>query len=208
MRSSEALSFGDCESSQLSWAAPALRDALREATADVHERLHRHQGFAAVQAGTIDRQAYEQLLGRLYGFYSPFEVAGQIEPERTRWLEFDLDALGVSAAAREKLPRCARFPPRLSPDHVLGARYVVEGSALGGHGMARQLDALLGPGVTAGRQFFSGHGAATGSVWRAYLALLSMEPRSAPECQAIIDGANATFATFEQWMTGWKNAHD
>ena len=71
--------------------------------------------------------------------------------------------------------------------------------------MARQLDLLLGPGVTAGRQFFCGHGAATGSVWRDYLTLLSMEPRSEPQCGAIIDGANATFATFEQWLAGWNN---
>jgi len=74
--------------------------------------------------------------------------------------------------------------------------------------MARQLDLLLGPGVTAGRQFFSGHGAATGSVWRYYLALLSMKPRTWPECGAIIDGANASFAAFEQWLAGWNNNND
>lgn len=74
--------------------------------------------------------------------------------------------------------------------------------------MPRQLDPLLGPGVTAGRQFFSGHGAATGSVWRDYLALVSMEPRSEPQCGAIIAGANATFATFEQWLAGWNNNND
>ena len=74
--------------------------------------------------------------------------------------------------------------------------------------MARHLDALLGAGVTAGRQFFSGHGAATGVVWREYLALLSAVPSSALRRTAIIDGANATFATFEQWLTGWNNNYD
>ena len=170
--------------------------------------MHRHGGLAAVQAGTIDRAAYRQLLSRLYGFYRPFEAAAQLEPERTRWLEQDLDALGVGAAQRDTLPRCAAFPPQLSPDHILGARYVVEGSALGGRGMARQLDPLLGPGVTAGRLFFSGHGADTGAVWRDYLAVLALEPRSLPQCSAIIDGANATFAAFEHWLAGWSNLHD
>jgi len=208
MESGKSGSFRDGAPVRLPSAAAGLRDALRAATADVHERLHCHDGLAAVQAGTIDREAYQQLLSRLYGFYRPFEAAAQLSPERTRWLEVDLDALGVGATLRDTLPRCTAFPPRFSPDHVLGARYVVEGSALGGRGMARQLDALLGPEVTAGRQFFSGHGAATGSVWRDYLALLSLEPRSAPQCGAIIDGANATFATFEQWLAGWNNNHD
>ena len=112
-----------------------LRDALRAATAEVHERLHHHIGFAAVQAGTVSRATYVTLLGRLYGFYRPFEAAAHLSPERTRWLEIDLTALGVDTAARETLPRCT-FQP-LSPDQILGARYVVEGSALGGRGMAR-----------------------------------------------------------------------
>ena len=117
------------------------------ATADIHERLHHHVGFAAVQAGTIDHGAYTTLLSRLYGFYRPFEAAAQLSPERTRWIESDLTALGVDAEEREKLPRCAAFPHRFSADHILGARYVVEGSALGGRGLARQLDGLLGTGV-------------------------------------------------------------
>jgi heme oxygenase (biliverdin-IX-beta and delta-forming) len=198
---------GDGEIVRLPSGAAGLREALRAATSEVHERLHGHDGFAAVQAGTIDGKAYRHLLSRLYGFYRPFEAAARLAPQRTRWLEQDLEALGVCAVSRVTLPRCAAFPPRLCPDHVLGARYVVEGSALGGRGMARQLDALLGPGVMAGRQFFSGHGADTGSAWRDYLALLAREPRPMPQCSAIIDGANATFATFEHWLAGWNIDH-
>jgi len=136
MESGKSGSFRDGAPVRLPSAAAGLRDALRAATADVHERLHCHDGLAAVQAGTIDREAYQQLLSRLYGFYRPFEAAAQLSPERTRWLEVDLDALGVCATLRDTLPRCTAFPPRFSPDHVLGARYVVEGSALGGRGMA------------------------------------------------------------------------
>jgi heme oxygenase len=206
IRKSEPVAHGEIV--QFSSAAAGLRAALRAATSDVHERLHGHEGLAAVQAGTIDCKAYRKLLSQLYGFYRPFEAAARLLPERTRWLDADLDALGVGAAGRTMLPRCAAIPPRLSPDHVLGARYVVEGSALGGRGMARQLDALIGAGVTAGRQFFSGHGPETGSAWRDYLALLALEPRPLPQCGAIIDGANATFATFEHWLAGWNHDHD
>ena len=128
-------------------------------------------------------------------------------PERTRWLEIDLDALGVDAAAREELPRCDVFAERLSPEFILGARYVIEGSALGGRGMARQLDALLGPGSIAGRRFFCGHGETTGAVWRDWLDLLSAVPNSIEQRGAIVDGATATFAIFEQWLAGWDEDH-
>ncbi|WP_010165373.1 biliverdin-producing heme oxygenase [Sphingomonas sp. PAMC 26617] len=207
MKSKESQTLDNGEIVLLPPAPAILRDALRGATAEVHERLHHHVGFAAVQAGTIDLGTYITLLSRLYGFYRPFEAAAQLAPERTQWLEIDLAELGVSHEVCERLPRCT-FPQLFSPDHILGARYVVEGSALGGRGMARQLDGLLGTGATAGRQFFSGHGAATGAVWREYLALLSAFPSSTLRHTTIIDGANATFATFEQWLTGWNNNYD
>jgi heme oxygenase len=207
MKIEQSETFDNGESIFLPPAPAMLRDALRRATTDVHERLHHHSGFAAVQSGTIDHASYITLLGRLYGFYRPFEAAAQLDPVRTRWLDSDLDALGVSPVERARLPRCS-FPQLFSPDHSLGARYVVEGSALGGRGLARQLDGLLGPGESAGRTFFSGHEAATGAVWRDYLVLLGAVPSSALRRTAIIDGAIATFATFEQWLSGWTKHHD
>ena len=126
---------------------PTLRNILRSATSVVHNRLHSHDGLAAVAAGTIDRASYTALLGRLYGFHHSFEQTTQTVPERTRWLESDLAALGVDGGMLAGLPRCTVFPASASPDYLLGAGYVVEGSALGGRGLARQLDGLLGTGL-------------------------------------------------------------
>ena len=187
---------------------PTLRDVLRSETSATHERLHGHDGLAAVAAGTIDRAAYTALLGRLYGFHQPFELAAQTIPERTRWLETDLAVLGVDAAMLAELPRCTTFPAIASPDYLLGARYVVEGSALGGRGLARQLDGLLGIGINAGRRFFSGHGADTGIVWRGYLAQLSAVSTAVASHAAIVSGAVATFAIFEQWLDEWNQPHE
>lgn len=184
-----------------------LRDALRSATDDVHERLHAHRGLAAVQAGTIDRSKYRALLSRLYGFHRPFEVLARIAPNRTTWLESDLAVLGIDAGQRAALPRCAAFPEKVSREYILGARYVVEGSALGGRGLARQLDDLLGLGMIAGRRFFSGHGAATSVVWRDYLVLLSSVPDVGTKRAAVIEGPAEAFAIFEQWLEGWDHGH-
>lgn len=191
-------------------AAPlrSLRDVLRSATSEPHERLHQHEGLAAVAAGTIGRPAYTALLRRLYGFHHSFELAARTIPERTRWLETDLATLGVDAAMLAGLPRCTVFPAIASPDYLLGASYVVEGSALGGRGLSRQLDGLLGTGIIAGRRFFSGHGMETGEMWRAYLARLSAASTAASTRAAIVAGAVETFTIFEQWLEGWNKQHE
>jgi heme oxygenase len=180
---------------------------LRAATSDIHERLHSHPGLAAVQSGTIGKAAYTALLSRLFGFHRPFEVTAHVVAVRSTWLERDLIDLGVDAQSLAALPCSLAMPAQASPEYLLGARYVVEGSALGGRGLARQLDGLLGIGVTAGRRFFTGHGAQTGEVWRAYLDELSSLPAGSTAQTEIVAGATRTFAIFEQWLEGWNNRY-
>lgn len=106
------------------------------------------------------------------------------------------------------MARCTAFPARLSPDYVLGARYVVEGSSLGGSGMARQLDVLLGSEASDGRRFFSGYGSETGAVWREYLLRIAGLSGAEQTRAGIVAGATATFAIFELWLDGWNNNHE
>jgi heme oxygenase len=181
----------------------SLRLVLRAATQDVHHRLHRHAGFAAIQDGTIGLADYQGLIARLYGFYVPFEDAAAIKPDRSKWLADDLNALGLKRPLHA-LPLCQQVP-RLDSAHLsLGARYVAEGSALGGRELARGLDRLLGKNVIKGRQFFIGRGAGTGAAWAGYLAELSAAPPDASVRLEIIKGAVETFAAFENWLSGWS----
>ena len=179
----------------------ALRDVLRAATRDMHDRMHRHAGFAAIQDATIGRAEYRRLIVRLYGFYLPFEAAASISPDRSKWLVHDLEALGLERPLHA-LPTCPHVPSLDSAHSRLGALYVVEGSALGGRDLARSLDRLFGADVAEGRQFFIGHGAKTGEAWRGYLAQLSAA-RSGARAE-IIRGAVETFAAFEHWLDGWS----
>ena len=180
-----------------------LRWALRAATQDVHDRLHRHVGFAAIQNATVGLADYQDLIVRLYGFYVPFEAAAAIGPDRSRWLASDLEALGMERPLHT-LPRCPHVPSLDSAPLRLGALYVAEGSALGGRNLAGGLDRLLGKEVAEGRRFFVGRGAGTGEAWRGYLAQLSAAP-SEPSARAeVIKGAVETFAAFEHWLNGWS----
>lgn len=141
----------------------------------------------------------------MYGFYQPFEIAAQVDPVRTAWLNLDLTALGVSTLQRSKLPRCNGFPDFTKPEAVLGALYVVEGSALGGVALARGLDGMLGVANPEGRRFFRGREAQTGAAWRDYVLRLSMAKAEPADRATILVTANATFALFECWLNGWND---
>jgi heme oxygenase len=67
---------------------------------------------------------------------------------------------------------------------------------------------LLGAGVVDGRRFFTGHGAATGDVWRDYLTQLAAVPDVALKQAVVVEGAIETFAIFEHWLEGWDEIHE
>lgn len=184
---------------------PSLRQELRSATQGVHDRLHLHAGFAAVQHGTVRPADYRDLIIRLYGFYVPFEAAMGMGFDRSTWLAGDLAALGV-AHLIHAIPKCPHLPGMDNAYRKLGAGYVAEGSALGGRELARGLDPTLGIGVTDGRQFFIGRGTGTGEAWLRYLTQLSAAPDTPSVRAEIITGAVEMFAAFEKWLNGWSTA--
>ncbi len=190
-------------------AVTPFRNVLRAATRDVHQRLHLHDGFAAVQNGAIDMASYRRLLIRLHGFYIPFETAADIGSERSGWLADDLRALGVDIVTGRTGAMCPDMPVPRTAAARLGALYVVEGSALGGRDLARHLSGLLGPDAVAGRRFFIGRGAGMGEAWRGYLSQLEAHAADPAARPGITQAALETFALFERWMADWRRAiHD
>ena len=202
-RSEGNLSVGN---NTLEQREPSCGDLLRSATQAPHERLHLHAGFSTVKDGTITLPDYRALLICLYGFYLPFERAAGLERIRTQWLEKDLAWLGVEASAFPRIRLCADIPRYDCVERLLGALYVVEGSALGGRQLCRGLDQLLGVASIEGRRFFAGRGAGTGDAWRGFLdrlTSLGAEPRGRA---ALVAAAVETFEVFETWLSGWRAA--
>lgn len=185
------------------WNGSGLRDALRAATLEAHERLHWHRGFAGIAAGQISRGEYCSLLTRLLGLYLPLELALGVRPERSLWLQADLRCLQASHAG-SRVPLCKSLPRVDNHAQQLGVRYVIEGAALGGQFLAKRLDAVLGHGREAGRRFFIGRGTATGRAWRSFIAELhAFDAETAPH-DAVIEAALDTFGVFEHWLSGWS----
>jgi len=187
-----------------------VRDRLRRATAEIHERLHRHAGLASASSGSIAAEDYAQLLARLYGFHRAYEsVLAQtarldaIEPDfrplaRSEPLVLDLLGLGVDAAAIARLPICAAITRPSNAAELLGCRYVVEGSTLGGQLIGRALEPRFGDD----RRFFL---AQPGNAWRALTDRLETLADDSLAMEAAASAAGAMFVDFERWMDGWRD---
>lgn len=198
-------------------ARSRIRMALKEITDPVHQRLHGHEGLAAVASQTIGRDEYRILLARLYGFHRPFdaimEQAAQrfdcrldIESrKRARSLELDLQSLGLDAGAIDRLATCTRLFRPATRGELMGALYVVEGSTLGGLQLARALSSLFGPEGIDGRRFFFGYGESHSAMWQTFLNELdACDDDGVPE-EEIFAGAIHTFGEFETWMNDWRD---
>lgn len=179
----------------------SARDLLRSATADIHDRMHRHPGFAAAASGTIDHADYRRLLARAYGFYQPFEV--NLVPRWTPLLADDLTALGLPRAAIEQLPLCAGVPTLASSAARWGGAYVVEGAALGGEAMAK---ALKKSGAAFPVRFLESGGAKSAG-WRPFLVELERELADDDSRECAVHAAVASFSAYAEWMEEWRD-HD
>jgi heme oxygenase (biliverdin-IX-beta and delta-forming) len=188
----------------------AVRDRLRRETAEVHERLHRHPGLDAAARGSITAEDYERLLARLFGFHRAYEAAlaearlkandACLSPvERSESLALDLAALGVERATIARLPLCPTIARPSNRAELLGARYVVEGSALGGQLIARELEKSFGEN----RRFFLFQ---PGKEWRALTDLLEALAEDPAAVESAAKAARAIFLNFETWMDGWKSS--
>ncbi len=156
----------------------SARDALREATDAIHQRLHHHPALSRLADGSISAVDYAALLQRFLVFHESIEGRLSGGPDllqhgidvaercRSPLLRRDLAALG--AAAMPSPPLAARIlPVPHSAAAAMGYLYVSEGSRLGGLSLARALDRLFASGTVAGRSFLLGYGARHGAMWRA-----------------------------------------
>lgn len=182
-------------------AASPARAGLRQATVDLHARLHGLAPFAGLVEGRSTLAEYRQLLLRLHGFHAPFEAAlaaaaVPLPCSRAELLRQDLLALGLTPAELAQAPQQAFAWVGRSPTWLLGARYVSEGSTLGGRVLAQHAGALL-QGREAGRRFLLGNGP---EGWRAVCAAIE-EVAAEGGHEELHRGAQATFECFECWFS-------
>lgn len=153
----------------LAEAEHSLLSELRAATGAQHAALDAELGLLE---GALSRQRYQAFLRGSLLALAPLEAAlAAFAPNgisRSRLIRADLEALGSS------VPVAATEHGGVRIEHLaqaFGARYVVEGSALGGAVLARAFQKALAPEQNCWR-FLTLHGERLGEHWRAFLVEL------------------------------------
>lgn len=169
---------------------PVLRALLRDATRAAHHRIDHHPMLAPLLRPGLSWSHYLLVVHVFLNFYHtlqprlttalahlPGAPGGYVLADRIAWLQQDLldladQATGVDHAARVDYAGLANvrwgLPTLTQAPALAGALYVVEGSALGGLMIAKQLHATLGVDANRGARFFNGWGDATPQKWHNY----------------------------------------
>ncbi|MBP2232168.1 heme oxygenase [Azospirillum agricola] len=173
------------------------RQALRESTKDIHDRLDRAAILQPLLRPDITAAQYRAALGVLYGFHAPVERAlgdgGAARLERLR------DDLAVLGADPDALPLMTGLPPLDGAPARLAARYVLDGSAHGGRAMLPGITRALGYDAGRGARFLASDGLDMAGAWKALLVRLEEELADPAALRVACGTAVALFAALERW---------
>ena len=184
---------------------PAILARLRAETRPRHEALERVLDLldpgltlARYRAWLVTLRAFHAPMERRIGAVEGWAGLGIDPAERTRlaWLDADLVTLGVApATAAPDASDEADLPPVRTLSEALGCLYVLEGATLGGRVLLGHLEATLGLGPLNGARTFAGYGTRTGAMWAACRRALERHVADGGDADALVAGANATFAS-------------
>lgn len=152
------------------------------------------------------RLQYEFLLKTFYSFYAPLEktlctISGVeqlitvLQLRKADSLSRDIIALNGST---EDLSLCEDLPDPSNLSRALGIMYVLEGSVLGGKGIAK----IISKNITADRSlpfsFFLCYGNEPQAVWNKFRHSLDSD-RTLSKA-SLLASASETFTKFEAWI--------
>ena len=131
---------------------------LKNATEDLHREIEKDNLAALIISNKISLEEYKLLLLQNYIAYSVTEPAiakylDNYEAQKAPRLLRDIHQLGVTCTPNPKLREMFRIINRAE---ALGAAYVVEGSALGGMMISKQIPKCPGLNEVREHHFFNG----------------------------------------------------
>ena len=185
----------------------SVLDLLRRETQQLHAQL---ESRVDMEQALLSRTHYQQLLTRYLAIYRPLERALTEQPpevclvlegrdqNRVSRLERDLRSLGMDEDTLQSLPVTSCLPDLRSLSHILGALYVVEGSAFGGYLLFHQVKKQLNLDEVSGASFFFGDSASSqGKSWK-WLKHALESYVSCPRDTG--NTAREMFLLFEEWL--------
>ncbi len=182
---------------------------LRTQTASLHARIER---LLRLPDAIQDMKDYRRLLERFLGLYEPLERSicrfddwnsvglPLVTADQSSRLSNDLSVLGAD------LGRVPRASPEIVPDlptfsHAFGALYVLEGSAMGGKIIMRDLKKSIRQQVEGATNFFSSRDSKHEPTWSSFKAALDSFGHARPElCADVVSGAERVFEALLAWF--------
>jgi heme oxygenase len=197
-------------------AGAPLAERLREATRQAHARAEAQPLQKALIRGEVSLRQFADLtvemrfLHRsLHGGrgalarHAAFARLLEAIPDMDAIFAADLRALGMQHAA-SKTPAVSAYArwveDRVTSDDavaLVGAHYVLMGSANGGAYIARAVDRALGLAPGQGTTWLNPFGSEVLARWRGFQAILNRLDLDAASAEGAIGGALATFAAVE-----------
>ncbi len=170
---------------------------LKEETRDLHEQVEAQNLAKQIMDHSIDLETYKLLLLQNFTAYQATETAiKQFLPgysgKKHQQLLKDLEQLGVSEEifSKNDVFECH------SKAEALGAAYVVEGSALGGMLLAKNLQKCTRLASVDRHHFFNGDKENL-KDWNSFKTVLEQHEFSEAEENEALEKAKATFRFFQ-----------
>lgn len=185
---------------QSMYSAPTILVLLRQATHDIHQRLHKHPLLKPLVQQSLTKQHYILSLQAFERFYQAVE---KVVINNTLFYDFqpnsnpithDLITLGASINPINEQPVIVIDK---SESAILGMLYVLEGSKLGGQLIAKSIKKTLGYTEQHGVTFFYGNGKQTRKHWDRFVCLLALHCTQHSVCTT---SACQIFEILEQWL--------
>lgn len=167
---------------------------LKEATAELHKQIEGENLARFIMDHSIDRETYELLLVQNYMAYKKTELEIRkfipgYRGEKFLKLEADLKNMGIEPQETPYDFRCKNTA------EAFGAAYVVEGSALGGMVISRNIPKCENLTSLPEQEFFSGDRQNL-KAWEDFKEKLSAQDFSREEVDAAVNKTKETFEFF------------
>lgn len=188
-------------------------ERLRHATRDEHERTERAVERRFFGSGEMGRGDYVDLLAAFLGVYCPLER--RLAPasrrhlpslpfqRRTKRLERDLRALGLSDETIEALPTLGEdsLPALRDRPAVLGCLYVVEGSQLGHRVLWKRLRPALDAPAREADAFLGVPAERIRTRWKRFQQVFDQNMSADRALSSAVGTARATFRAYREWLS-------